>query len=133
MSAPALPVRSPPAIAVRWGAVLAGMAVGVSLHLVLNLAGVAMGLGVYQRADANSSMPIGVAVWGAGSMLLSALVGGYVAARASALRRIADGVIHGAVAWGISTLAYALVALTTAAALAGALFSPFAETARPLT
>jgi uncharacterized membrane protein YjfL (UPF0719 family) len=131
MSVPALPIRSFPGLALRWGAVLAGMAVGISLHLVLNLAGAALGLAVYERADANGGMPLTVAAWSAVAMLAGALVGGYVAARASGLRRIADGALHGAVAWGATTLAFALIAFTTAGALAGGLFGAIADNARP--
>jgi hypothetical protein len=130
MSAPALPVRSPPVNALRWGAVLAGMAVGISLHLVLSLAGVALGLAVHERADASSGMPLTVAAWSAVSLIVGALVGGYVAARASGLRRIADGALHGAVAWGATTLAFSLVAFTAAGALAGSLFGAIADNAR---
>jgi hypothetical protein len=124
-----LTVRPLPINTVRWSAVLAGMAVGIAVHLVLNLGGVALGLALNERGNA-SGIPLAAGAWNALSMLAGALVGGYVAARASALRRIADGMLHGTVAWGATTLVFAVIALTTASGLAGSLFSAVAENGR---
>jgi hypothetical protein len=113
-----LTVRPLPLNAVRWSAVLAGMAVGIAVQIVLNLGGVALGLAFNERADAYV-IRLAADAWNTLSMLAGALVGGYVAARASALRRIADGMLHGTVAWGATTLVFAALSLTTAGALAG--------------
>lgn len=129
MNNAALTVRPLPINTVRWSAVLAGMAVGIAVHLVLNLGGVALGLALNERGDAYG-IPLGVGAWNTLSMLAGSLVGGYVAARASALRRIADGMLHGTVAWGATTLVFAVIALTTASGLAGGLFSAVAENGR---
>jgi hypothetical protein len=122
-------VRPLPINTVRWSAVLAGMAVGIPVHLVLNLGGVALGLALNGRGDAYGIL-LAAGAWNTLSMLAGALVGGYVAARASALRRIADGMLHGTVAWGATTLVFAVIALTTAGGLAGGLFSAVAENGR---
>lgn len=114
---------------VRWSAVLAGMAVGIAVHLVLTLGGVALGLALNERGNAYG-IPLAAGAWNTLSMLAGALVGGYVAARASALRRIADGMLHGIVAWGATTLVFAVLALTTASGLAGGLFNAVAENGR---
>jgi hypothetical protein len=124
-----LTVRPLPINTVRWSAVLAGMAVGIAVHLVLNLGGVGLGLALNERGNA-SGIPLAAGAWNALSMLAGGLVGGYVAARASALRRIADGMLHGTVAWGATTLVFAVIALTTASGLAGGLFSAVAENGR---
>jgi hypothetical protein len=65
---------------------------------------------------------MGAATWQAVSMLAAALVGGYVAARLSGLRRTADGVLHGAVSWGAVTLLYAVLATTALGALTAGMF-----------
>ena len=124
-----LTVRPLPINTVRWSAVLAGVAVGIAVHLALNLGGVALGLALNERGDAYA-IPLAAGAWNTLSMLAGALVGGYVAARASALRRIADGMLHGTVAWGATTLVFAVIALTTAGSLAGGLFSAIAEIGR---
>ena len=121
MNDAAFTVRPLPINAVRWSAVLAGMAVGIAVHLALNLGGVALGLALNERGDAYA-IPLAAGAWFTLSMLAGALVGGYVAARASALRRIADGMLHGTVAWGATTLVFGVIALTTAGAFAGGLF-----------
>ena len=123
-----LTVRPLPINAVRWSAVLAGMSVGIAVQIVFNLSGFALGLAVNERGDAYV-LRLAADAWNTLSMLAGALVGGYVAARASALRRIADGMLHGTVAWGATTLVFAVLALTTAGALAG-LFNAIAEIGR---
>lgn len=129
MNDTAFTVRPLPINSVRWGAVLAGMAVGIAVHLALNLGGVALGLALNERGDAYA-IPLAAGAWNTLSMLAGALVGGYVAARASALRRIADGMLHGTVTWGATTLVFGVIALTTAGALAGGLFNAIAENGR---
>jgi hypothetical protein len=128
MNDAALTVRPLPINAVRWSAVLAGMAVGIAVQIVFNLGGIALGLAFNERGDAYVTRLSGDA-WNTLSMVAGALVGGYVAARASALRRIADGMLQGTVAWGATTLLFAVLALTTASALAG-LFNAIAEIGR---
>lgn len=96
---------------IRWPAVFAGLAVGLGIQLLLMLFGIATGLAVYgagERPD-GSSLTIAAGIWNTISMILAALVGGYVAARSSGLRRHADGIIHGVVSWGASMLFFALL------------------------
>ena len=120
-------VRPSPVHAVRWAAVLAGMAVGIALYLVLALAGAALGLGLYGPPE---SLSVAAAVWNALSMPIVALIGAYVAARASGLRRLADGVLHGIVWWGGTTLLFAALATTGMGARFGGLFGPVASQPR---
>jgi hypothetical protein len=96
---------------IRWGAVFAGFAVGVGVHLLLTLIGVAAGFAVYgagARPD-GGSVSIAAAAWNTASMLIAAFVGGYVAARSAGLRRSTDGILHGVVSWGVTVLFFALV------------------------
>ena len=123
-----LSVRPFPINAVRWSAVLAGLSVGIAVQIVFNLSGFALGIAVNERGGAYV-LRFAADAWNTLSMLAGALVGGYVAARASGLRRIADGMLHGTVAWGATTLVFAVLALTTAGALAG-LFNAIAEIGR---
>lgn len=103
----------PPLYSIRWAAVFAGLAVGLGLHLVLLLIGIAAGLvvvGLGDQADGGEVSITIAAVWNSIILLVAALSGGYVAARASGLRRSADGVLHAVAAWGASMLCYALIA-----------------------
>jgi hypothetical protein len=108
---------------ISWPAVFASLAVGVSVMLLLTLAGVAVGVSVVEPgADSPRAITIGAAIWQTISMLIAALVGGYVAARLSGLRRTADGLLHGAVAWGATTVLYAALATTALGTLTAGMF-----------
>jgi hypothetical protein len=108
---------------VSWPAIFASLAVGISVMLLLTLAGVAIGLTVVEPGgDSPRAITIGAAAWQTVSMLIAALVGGYVAARLSGLRRTADGVLHGAVSWGATTVLYAALATTALGALTAGMF-----------
>lgn len=107
---------------IRWPAVFAGLAVGLGVHLLLMLFGIAFGLAVYGAGQSpdGGSVSIAAAVWNTISMLIAALVGGFVAARSSGLRRNADGMIHGVVAWGAAMLFFAaLTGSVTGTAVSG--------------
>jgi len=115
---------------IRWGAVLAGVAVGISTQLVLALLGVATGLSALdpgQGERPNATAPL---VWAGVSMLISAFVGGYVTARMSGFKRKSDGVLHGAVSWAVTTLLFATLATSVTGSLMSGLFSSIAPAAR---
>lgn len=114
---------TPPLFGIRWAAVIAGLAVGLGVHLLLLLIGAAAGFAVYgggERPD-GESVSFAAAIWNSISLLIAAVIGGYVAARASGLRRNADGVLHAVASWGASMLCYAVLTGTVAGnALTGA-------------
>jgi uncharacterized protein YdbL (DUF1318 family) len=107
---------------IRWGAVVAGVAFGISVQLVLTLLGIASGLSAMDvtRAEGVGNAPL---LWTAGSMLIAALAGGYVTARMSGLKRKADGALHGAISWAVTTLLFALLATSAGGTLLGGIFS----------
>jgi hypothetical protein len=108
---------------ISWPAIFASLAVGISAMLLLTLAGVAIGLTVVDpAAESAPTITMGAAVWQTISMLIAALVGGYVAARLSGLRRTTDGVLHGAVSWGATTVLYAALATTALGTLTAGMF-----------
>lgn len=92
---------------IRWPAVFAGLAVGLGLHMLLMLFGVAAGFTVLETEG--GSLSVAAAVWNTISMVIAALVGGYVAARASGLRRNMDGMINGVAAWGAAMLIFSVL------------------------
>ena len=117
---------------ISWPAIFASLAVGISVMLLMTLAGVAVGLTTTDpEAASPRAMTIAAASWQAISMLTAAIVGGYVAARLSGLRRTGDGVLHGAVAWGATTVLYAVLATTAVGALTAGMFGVL--TANPET
>lgn len=110
-------IRRPYFSAISWGAIFAGVVVGLSINLVLNLLGIAAGLMSVDISGGqipNRASPLWAAIWNGVSMLLAAFIGGYVAARMSGLKRRSDGILHGFVSWGATTIL--LTGLVTAAA-----------------
>jgi hypothetical protein len=108
---------------VSWPAIFASLAVGISVMLLLTLAGVAVGVSVVDTGtDSPHAITMGAAAWQTISMLAAAIVGGFVAARLSGLRRTGDGVLLGAVSWGATTVLYAALATTALGTLTAGMF-----------
>src|SRR3954468_2430519 len=115
---------------ISWPAIFASLAVGVSVMLLLTLAGVAVGVSVVDTGtDSPRAITMGAAAWQTISMLVAAIVGGFVAARLSGLRRTGDGVLHGAVSWGATTMLYAALATTALGTLTAGMFGLLAPAA----
>lgn len=118
--------------AISWGAIFAGVVVGLSMNLVLNLLGVAAGLmsiDVLNGQAPTENAPVIAALWNGVSMLVSAFVGGYVAARMSGLKRRSDGVLHGFVSWGATTILMTGIFAAVAGILSNQLFSGISRVA----
>src|SRR5690606_2919285 len=112
--------------AIAWSSIIGGLVVGLATHMLMMLLGVAAGLTAVEFTTTGlgvQNVPEWSAAWNGLSMLLAAFVGGYVAARMSGLRRKADGVVHGFVAWGATTLLYAVLSISALGALFGGVFS----------
>ncbi len=130
--APENMIRRPLFPSIRWSAVLAGVAVGISAQLVLTLLGIASGLSMtsVQQAEAPG---IGALVWAGIAMLISAFTGAYVTGRLSGLRRKIDGILHGAVSWSVTTLLFVVLATSAGGSLLTGLFSGIGQGATVLT
>ena len=105
-----------------WSAVLAGVAIAVSVQLVLMMLGVASGVALANLA-VGETLGYGALMWASGSMLIAAFVGAYVAGRMSGLRRKIDGVLHGVISWAVSILLALILATTTGGSLISGLLS----------
>lgn len=110
-----------PLHALRWGAIVAGLAVGIATNLLLILIGAATGLAVFDAGE--TGVPLAVVIWNTISMVASAFTGGYVAARTAGMRRNSDGVLHGVVAWGATLLISVFVLTSVAGTTLGTLFN----------
>jgi len=123
LAAQAAASRRPLFPAIRWSAIIAGVAVGLSVQLVLTLLGIATGLTSVDASRVNDVSATAPLVWAAVSMLISAFIGGYVAARMSNLKRKVDGVLHGAVSWAVTTLLFAVLATSVGGSLLSGVFT----------
>lgn len=115
-AADAAAMRRPVMPAIRWGAILAGVIVGISVQLALTLLGIATGLASTEITQGEEA-GIGPLIWAGVSMLIAAFIGAYVAARMSGLKRKADGVLHGLVSWAVTTLLFATLATSAAGSM----------------
>lgn len=117
---------------IRWGAVLAGVSVGISVQLVLTLLGIASGLSLSSVTTVEGPAT-GALIWAGLSLLIAALIGAYVAGRMSGLKRKVDGVLHGVVSWAVTTLLFVFLATSAGGSLLSGLFAsvnPGAATAQ---
>lgn len=108
---------------IRWGAIFAGMVVGIALQTLFGILGVAGGLSSMASVSSGESSGIGPMLWTIVSMLISAFVGGFFAARMSGSRRKMDGAMYGAVTWAVSMLLFAVVLSTTAGSIMSGMVS----------
>jgi hypothetical protein len=95
---------------VSWGAVLAGVVVGLVAQLILNMIGIGIGASTLDPgagAGANPSISgfsIGAGIWWTVSGILAALAGGYAAGRLGGIPKGSTAGWHGLVAWALTTL-----------------------------
>lgn len=112
---------------VKWGAVFAGLVVGIAVQMVLTLLGLAIGAWSIdlRESQPTQGIPLGTGIWTGISMLISAFIGGYVTARLSGAYLRSDGLFHGAVVWGVNWLVFAWLATTAMSFMIGGLFNAF--------
>ncbi|MCI0747300.1 MAG: hypothetical protein L0Y58_17990 [Verrucomicrobia subdivision 3 bacterium] len=107
---------------VSWGAVFAGLVIGLAIQLALSLLGIAIGastLDPLQGDTPGKGMAIGAGLWLLVSGLISTYIGACVAAHLSGATRKSDGVLHGLLSWGAATLLMALLFTSAVGTLIG--------------
>ncbi|HEY3308977.1 MAG TPA: hypothetical protein VGJ93_11030 [Desulfuromonadaceae bacterium] len=119
---------------ISWGAIFGGLASGMGTYIMLALLGLAAGMTAInpQSAEPLGKVPLITGIWTSISLILAAFMGGYVAARMSGLSRLADGILHGLVAWGASTLVFAFLITTSIGAVLGGAFSLVGQGAKTI-
>ena len=112
---------------IKWGAIFAGLTVGIAVQMVFTLLGLAIGAWSIDLRDVQPAegIPLGTGLWTGISMLISAFIGGYVSSRLSGAYLSTGGLYHGAVVWGMTWLVFAWLATTALSFMVGGLFSAF--------
>lgn len=120
--APAGVVHEAPSKPLCWGAVLAGAVVALSVHLLVTLFGVGLGLQVIDPVtDAEPAKGFGMGVgiaWAVGA-LVALWVGGWVAGRLTPEPSRGLGGLHGALVWSVATVVAAFMLAGGTGMLAG--------------
>jgi hypothetical protein len=110
-------------------AVLAGAIVGVVVLFLLGLLGLGIGLATMDPAAGGDDSPgggalsIGTAIWGIISFLIALFAAGWIAGRLAGDPKQLDGLLHGVVAWALTTLVVMWLLTTTVSSIIGGAFS----------
>lgn len=110
---------------VSWGAVSAGVAVSLVVHLILNLLGIGIGVianPVVETAD-STGISIAAMAWWAVAGILSAFCGGYTAGRLAGEPSESTAGWHGITAWAVSIVVITVLMTTAAGVLVGGNFT----------
>lgn len=94
-----MPVRPVAMDRIRWSSVIAGFFAFMSTMAVLTVLGVAVGASAFDVGDRARSFGLGAGIWGIISALIAFLIGGWLAARTSAVRGRYNGLLNGAMVW----------------------------------
>ncbi len=134
---PAEDVRTVLINKVSWGAVLAGVAVALVTHLILNMLGVGIGAATLDPGTGDnpsaSTFSIGAAIWFAVAGILAALAGGVAAGRLSGQPKENTAGWHGLASWAVTTLIVFLLLSTTLGSILGGAYRGLANVAGTLT
>jgi hypothetical protein len=111
-------------IRLRWGAIFGGGVLGWGTLFFLSLLGLTIGLAAIEPYSTRpgSGLDTGSGIWAVIALILSSLLGAYCVVRLAGERRKREAFFHGAVSWGLSMIAGALLAFgaTSSAARATA-------------
>ncbi len=93
---------------IAWGALFGGVVIAVAVQVLLSLLGAGIGLGTVNTnagsTPSGDSFGVGAGLWWVISSIIALFIGGYVSAWMAGITTRFDGILHGLVTWGISTL-----------------------------
>lgn len=112
---------------VSWGAIFAGVVVGLVVHVLLTMLGVGIGVATLDPGAGDnpeaSTFSIVAGVWYVISGIIAAFGGGYIAARMSGKTVPTTGALHGLTAWAFTTLLVLYLLTTALGSILGGAFS----------
>jgi hypothetical protein len=89
---------------VRWGPIVAGIAIALGTQLLLSALGIAIGLSTGATGTDAGSVSLGVGIWSIISLLISLLLGGWVMAQSCGPMNKKTAILNAAILWA-ATLA----------------------------
>jgi hypothetical protein len=118
---------------ISWGAVLAGVVVGLVVQLILNMIGVGIGAATFHPMTGDnpeaSTFSIVAAVWWTVSGIIAAFVGGLAAGRLAGKPKESTAGWHGLTAWALTTLVVFYLLTTAVGGIIGGVFSTISSAA----
>jgi hypothetical protein len=108
-----------------WGAIVGGTFVALGVWILLYSLGLALGLSSVDPTNPSSarSAGIGTGIWSLIAPLFALFAGGMVAARTAGPMDRVGSALHGAVLWGVTSLAGVILLGMAISSLMGAAFS----------
>jgi hypothetical protein len=117
---------------ISWGAIFAGTVIAMVVQALLGMLGVGVGATTINPASQGSpsgqTLSMVAAGWWVVSSLIAVFLGGMVAGRLAGMPRRQDGVLHGIVTWGFSTLVLFWLLTTAVSGLVGGAMSIVGQT-----
>jgi len=111
---------------VSWGAILAGVVVGLVVQVLLTMLGVGIGAATIDPATngspAASTFSVASGIWYAVSGIIASFAGGYMAARMSGKTVATTGALHGLTTWAFTTLLILYLLSTAVGNIVGGTF-----------
>ena len=121
---------------VSWGAIFAGVVVGLVVQVLLTMLGVGIGVATLDPGSADNpavaTASIASGVWYAVTGIIAAFAGGYVAARMSGKAEATTGALHGLTTWAFTTLLMLYLLPTAVGSIVGGVGKTVAESAAPV-
>jgi len=104
---------------VAWGAVFSGVAMAISVQLILNLLGVGIGVPAFDSTVSVSTLSISAISWGIVSGIIAAGIGGYTAGRLAGEVRESTAAWHGLTSWAASVVVITVLLVAGASSVVG--------------
>jgi hypothetical protein len=112
---------------VSWAAVFAGVILALGLQLLLSLLGAGIGMStvdpIQRETPSATTFGLSAGIWWAISSLVALYIGGWVAGHLAGIPRRVDGVLHGLMTWGLSTLLIFYLLGTAIGSIIGGVFN----------
>ena len=118
-----------------WRAIIAGAVAGLSIHILLTMLGLGLGIGSLEPvSDENpvAKLGMGAAIAWCVSALIALWSGGYVAGRFIPVSYKRSGSLHGFLVWSVATVLALLITTSTAGALIGGAAKIVGAAAKPV-
>lgn len=111
---------------VSWGAIFAGVVVGLVTQVLLTMLGIGIGISSLDpmgTSPAASTVSIASGIWYVVASIIAAYAGGYVAARMSGQTVPTTGALHGLTTWAFTTLLVLYLLSSAVGSIVGGAFS----------
>jgi len=134
---PAEDIRTIEINQVAWGAVFAGVAIGLITQLLLNMLGLGLGLATLDPGTSDNpsagGLSIGAAIWWVLSGIVASFLGGWIAGRLAGKPRESTGGWHGVTSWAVTSLIVVYLLTSAVGGIVGGAFGALGSAASGLT